>query len=91
MRNHFMIPECTIEKFIDDLKADPFRADKEYPTKTIEELGKQYPAGYNRVSTNDFCFDIEKKAMKLKDKEMILSELKKTIIKKNTTIEKVFA
>ena len=44
-----------------------------------------------RVNTNQFCFDIESKALKMRDKDLVFGDLRKAIVKKNTTIELAFA
>ena len=46
--------------------------------------------GITRVNTNQFCFDIESKALKMRDKDIVFGDMRKAIIKKNTSIEQAF-
>jgi len=89
MRNHFVLPDSPLDRFVSDLKTPPFSAEKEFPTNVLEELGKRYisNSGFMRVNTNQFCFDIESKVLKLRDKDQIMGELRKALVKKNTNIE----
>jgi hypothetical protein len=74
IRNHFILPQSNQQRFVSDLMTPPLSAEKVFPTKILEELGGRYPgSGMGVVNTNKFCFDIESKVLKLRDKERILA------------------
>jgi|LauGreDrversion4_2_1035121.scaffolds.fasta_scaffold89024_5 hypothetical protein len=93
LRNHFVLPESPMDRFVSDLNAPPFNANKSFEPNVMEELGRRYTTntGFMRVNTNQFCFDIESKELKLREKEFIMTELRKGLAKKNSSLEQIFA
>lgn len=71
LRNHFVLPESPMDRFVSDLNAHPFNANRQFEPNVMEELGRRYVGntGFNRVNTNQFCFDIESKELKLREKD----------------------
>ena len=90
LREIFFIPISDLKDFKATLNAEPFVCSKDFSDSAIEALAKKYQAGYDRVNTQNFIQELENNGKNLKDKDFIYSELKKNILKKNSTIEKVF-
>lgn len=90
LREKFAFPISTQEDFINTLNKEPFLCSKDHSAHTLEELAKKYSSGYQRVNTQAFIVELEEKVRKLKEKDVIHSELKKSILKKNSSIERVF-
>lgn len=93
LRNHFVLPESPMDRFVNDLNSPPFNANKQFEPNVMEELGRRYvgTTGFNRVNTNQFCFDIETKELKLREKDLLMNELKKGLAKKNASLKQIFA
>jgi hypothetical protein len=91
LREIFATPISSQEDFIATLNAEPFLCSKEHSISTLEELAKKYASGYMRVNTSAFIMELETSGKKLRDKDFIYSELKKNILKKNSSIETVFS
>lgn len=91
LREIFATPISSQEDFIATLNAEPFLCSKDHSISTLEELAKKYANGYMRVNTSAFIMELETSGKKLRDKDFIYSELKKNILKKNSSIETVFS
>jgi hypothetical protein len=90
MREVFPFPQSSSADFCAILNQEPFMCQKIFPAVIIEELAKKYQSGFQRVDTSNFIMDMEDKVRKMKEKDIIYGELQKNILKKNSTIERVF-
>lgn len=87
----FARPVSTQEDFIISLNKEPFFCTrKEHEMRTLEALAKKYESNYQRVNTDRFVQELEKSVWRLKHKDVIYREMQKSILKKNSSVEKVF-
>jgi hypothetical protein len=92
LRDIFPFPQAQLIDFMQVLNAEPFMCQRIFPTAIIEELAKKYQngLGQQRVDTSAMIMDLEDKVRKLREKDIIYGEIQKNILKKNSTIDRVF-
>lgn len=90
LKQHFGYPQCMMDQFLRDLDREPFNCLRHSTITILEELGKKYGAGNNRVNTQTFILEVESLVEREREKNSLFTDIRKQIQLKNLKIETVF-